>query len=534
VIDPNTRPVPRLSVTQQRTAAGLVFPSQLEIVREKHRRGIPGLSLAEFVVAAWDVIEPATPLIWNWHIGAVADHLEGLLLDRAGPNGEPCPTNLLVNVPPGSMKSTLLSCATAWMWLFRPSWRAIFASGTPSVVTRDSLKCRALIASHWYQQTFAPRWKISANQDEKTHYSTSESGFRKGISAGSALQGERGDFIAVDDPNSAVDIRSKAHCETIHRWWGLSLHNRVADPARSKRVLVMQRLGDADLAGHVLERERTQWAHLCLQQEFEPGGPGDRPTWLGWRDPRSQESELMFPARFTPEFVASEKVTLGSSGWAGQHQQRPSPAGGGAFKREWWRFFSPTGEIGARPTGCSQVPPRRINPAIDRFEEVIQSWDLSFKGGDHNDFVVGLVIGRIGADKFVLDMVREKLSFTETKRAIAKVSADWPLAHEKLVEDKANGPAIIDALGGEIAGIIAVNPLGGKEARAAAIEPQIEAGNVFLPENAAWLDTFVDEFASFPSGKHDDVVDSLGQGLARMGQEETEVARARLLLRVWR
>ena len=512
------------------------MPSELDCVRALHAKGVPGLSLAQFIVAAWPILEPSTPLEWNWHLDAAADHVEALLLDRPGPSGEPCPQNLLINVPPGSMKSLIFSVfGPAWIWLFRPAWRAIYASGTPSVVTRDSLKCRNLIRSEWYQSTFAPTWKIAGDQDEKQLFANTRGGFRQGMGAGQAVVGVRADFLGCDDPNDSQAIHGKAHRTQINeRWWSDAWHNRIADPTKSKRGLIMQRLHEEDLAGYVLEKEKGEWAHLCIQMEFEADGPGDRPTWIGWRDPRDPtlggqgEGQLMFPERFTPRFLEGERKTMGSAGYAGQMQQRPVPTEGNRFKRDWWRFWSRTGEQHARPRGCNEAPPRLL-PVNAKFDELIGSWDCAFKGTDGSDFVVGIAVGRIGADKYIMARIRERLTFTETKRAVAQLKADWEDMYEILIEDKANGTAVVDALQGEISGVIPVEPKGGKEARAAAVEPQIEAGNVYLPEGADWLGEWVEEFASFPNGKHDDQVDALSQALIRLS-EASDVAAARVLM----
>lgn len=467
------------------------------------------------------MLEGGTPLAWNWHISTICDHIQSQLVD------EKSPQNLLVNIPPGTMKSLIVSVmAPAWLWLFRPSWRMVFASGTPSVVTRDSLKCRTLIKSEWYQSTFKPSWKISADQDEKQHFANTAGGFRQGMGAGGSVVGVRADWLGVDDPNDSKEIHSKAHREAINeRWWANAFHNRVADPVKSRRTVIMQRLHEDDLSGHLLTREAGQWAHLCLPMERDTSSAGDRVTWLGWSDPRP-EGALLFPERFGPEYLEQERRALGSSGYAGQMQQRPVAASGNRFQREWWRFWSETGTQHPRPLGCTGIPPKRPPKA---FDEVIQSWDMTFKEGASSDFVVGLVIGRHGADRYVLAMVRRQMGFTDTVAAVQQLSREWPKATVKLIEDKANGSAVINTLGGKVAGLVAVNPEGGKESRAAAIEPVVEAGNVYLPEGAEWLASWCDEFANFPLGKHDDQVDALSQALIRM-QGSRDAVRARMLL----
>ena len=262
--------------------------SQLGLVRELQKRGKPGLTLAQFVSAAWEILEPSTVLQWNWHLDALCTHVESLLLDRPGPDGTPCPQNLLINVPPGCMKSLIFSVfAPAWVWLFRPSWRAMYASSNPNVVTRDSLKCRNLIKSDWYQNTFKPSWQISADQDEKQHFANTRGGFRRGLGAGGVVTGDRADFLGVDDANDAKEIHQKSHRVQINEnWWDNAWHNRIADPTASKRGVIMQRLHEEDLAGHIVEKEGLAsnggvWAHLVIAMEAEADGPGDKVTWLG-------------------------------------------------------------------------------------------------------------------------------------------------------------------------------------------------------------------------------------------------------------
>lgn len=561
----NKRPRPPLGTKILRVKGfAKAIPSEIDLARALHKKGHPGLRLNEFVSAAWDTLEPTTPLAWNWHLDAVCAHAEALLLDLPGPNAEPCPQNLLINVPPGSMKSLIFSVFTpAWVWLYRPSWRAIYASGTPSVVTRDSLKCRTLISSDWYQKTFKPSWKISADQNEKQHFANTAGGFRKGMGAGTSVTGERADFLGVDDPNDSKEITSKAHRTTINEnWWDAAFHNRIADPSKSKRGLIMQRLHEEDLAGHVLEKEKGEWAHLCLPMEYEgEEQKGDRVMWTGWSDPRRMgvkyactveaceltgkpcvtagkpgdvptglHGELLFPSRFTPKYLQSEMKTLGSAGYAGQMQQRPVAALGNRFKRDWWRFWSPTGQAMDRPKGCCAVPPIRYNPGLDPHDIRTGSWDCSFKDGDANDWCVGGVVDVVGARRIVIERYRRKAGLGETLRAVKQQHEDLQ-PDEILVEDKANGSAVVETFQASVPGVIAVEPKGGKEARAAIMEPKVEAGNWYLPEGAPWLDEWVDEFAGFPLGKHDDQVDMASQVEARL-LEDPDVVSARALLGV--
>jgi predicted phage terminase large subunit-like protein len=278
-------------------------------------------------------------------------------------------------------------------------------------------------------------------------------------------------------------------------------------------VIVMQRCHQRDLSGHLLEKGNFE--HLCLPAEYE--GPG-RTTSIGFSDPRTEIGELLWAERFGPTEIANLKVSLGSYAAAGQLQQRPSPAGGGIIKRRWFRYWQPRGANlppipVAMPDGSIQMI--EVVEAPHSVDEEIQSWDCSFKSLDTSDFVVGQVWARRNG-RFVLgDQVRGRIDCPGTLKAVIELSRKWPRSLAKLIEDKANGPAVIQMLANEIPGIVPVNPSGGKIVRAQAISPLIEAGNVFLPhpEYAPWVHDFIEECAQFPNGAHDDQVDAMTQAL---------------------
>ena len=190
------------------------------------------------------------------------------------------------------------------------------------------------------------------------------------------------------------------------------------------------------------------------------------------------------------------------------------------LKRHWWRFWQPAGA--GLPPVVVRFPDNSLRPvpAVDlpaRLGEQIQSWDCAFKDLETSDFVVGQVWGRYGADRLLLDQVRARLDCPATVKAVREMSEKWPYTLAKLIEDKANGPAVIQMLQHEISGILPVNPEGGKVARAAAVSPLIEAGNVYLPHPhiAPWVTALIEECAAFPNGAHDDQVDAATQALLR-------------------
>ena len=238
------------------------------------------------------------------------------------------------------------------------------------------------------------------------------------------------------------------------------------------------------------------------------------------QDPRTRPGELLWPAREGPAEIARAKRAMGSYAYAGQYQQRPAPQEGGILKRHWWRFWRPPGR---------ELPPVRVRLAdggtaeieaveLPRLEEVVQSWDMAFKDGANADYVVGQVWGAAGADRYLIDQVRARLGFTDTLAAVKELSKKHPGARTKLVEEAANGAAVIASLRHQLSGLVAVSPKGSKESRAHAVSPQIEGGNVYLPhpQLAPWVEDLIEEASAFPNGAYDDQVDVLTQALLRL------------------
>jgi predicted phage terminase large subunit-like protein len=478
----------------QRVASRL--PSLAEIRAEKARR-----HLADFARQAWEIVEPAVPLVWNWHIDAICDHLEAVRRGQI--------SNLLINVPPGSMKS-LLTCVfwPAWIWATEPSWRGIFATYVDVLAWRDSIRTRDIVKNDWFQRHFVRGdWALSHDQDTKTLFSNTRQGFRLATTVGGGGTGLRGDAVVIDDPLKVQDAFSEAKREEAKRYRRQVMSNRFVDMRRARRVMIMQRLHEDDPAGDVLRE--GGYVHLNVPAEYER--ESHCTTAIGYEDPRTEEGESFFKELFPPTVLADEKRTKGSAGYAGQYQQRPAPASGNIFHRDWW-----------------QKTTLAVIKAM-QFDEIVLSIDCAFKGKATSDRVAILVLGRKGADVYVLDLVVDQMGFGATKAAVRASVAKHPKARAKYVEDKANGSAIIDELKHEIPGLIAVEPDGGKEARAHAAAPYVEAGNCWVPVDAPWAQEFVEEHAAFPFGTYDDIVDAFTQGARRLFGGDDPVARIKAL-----
>ena len=425
--------------------------------------------------------------------------------------------NLIINVPPGHAKSLLTAVFwPAWVWIDHPEARFLFASNREPLAIRDSLRCRRLIESDFYQARWGGKYQLCGDQNQKNRFENTATGYRIVVSIGTGT-GERGDYVVVDDPHSVDQAESEAERTNAIDWWNGSMATRVNNLATGHKVVIQQRLHEADLTGDLLLK--GDYELLCLPAEFEPERRCS--TSIGWTDPREGPGELLWPEKFSNTDLDRLKISLGSYRYAGQYQQRPSPAEGGIFKRIWFRFWRPAHmefpPVQVR-TARGEVCSIQAIPVPAEFDTVIQSWDMSFKDLATSDYVVGQVWGARKGDRFLLDQTRARMDMPATKEALKELSRRWPKAAAKLIEDKANGPAVIQELQHELSGLIEVNPEGGKIARAHAVAPQIESGNVYLPHPAiaSWVEAFIEEAAAFPNGRNDDQVDAMTQALNRL------------------
>jgi predicted phage terminase large subunit-like protein len=358
-------------------------------------------------------------------------------------------------------------------------------------------------------------------------FDNNRSGYRLSTSVGGAVTGEGGDRIVCDDPHNVADVASDTIRKSAIDWWDVAMSTRVNDPKTSAMVIIMQRCHQRDLSGHLLEKGNFE--HLCLPAEYE--GPG-RATSIGFSDPRTELGELLWPGQFGSTEIAELKINLGSYAAAGQLQQHPSPAGGGIFKRHWFRYFQPRGmnlppvEVRLPDGTLTSIPAIEVPHKVD---EQLQSWDCAFKDLDTSDYVVGQLWARKGAFFLLGDQFRARTDCPGTVKAVRAMTAEWPATMAILIEDKANGSAVIQMLYHEIRGLLPVSPQGGKVARAQAISPLVEAGNIYLPhpDFAPWVNDFIEECAQFPNGAHDDQVDAMTQALLRwheVPKQQTYVA----------
>jgi hypothetical protein len=336
---------------------------------EKYRR-----SLREFTKAAWPTIEPGVDFQNNWHIDAISDHLEAVV------NGDI--KRLIINVPPRHMKSISVAVAMpAWTWVSQPHKKFLYASYAASLSIRDSTKCRRLIDSPWYKAHFGDKFRLTDDQNQKQRFENDKTGYRIATSVNGALTGDGGDLIVIDDPHNSVEADSAKVREGVLEWWDQAMQTRLNDPRTGAFVIIMQRLHEQDLTGHVLANQLgDEWSHLCLPARYEIGHPTPSRSPLGFVDPRSAEGELLWPERIDDKTLSNLERSLGTYAAAGQLQQRPSPKGGGILKASWWVPWE------------SEEMPKNI-------EYVLQSWDTAFESKESSSFSARTTWGVFQATK---------------------------------------------------------------------------------------------------------------------------------------
>lgn len=452
----------------------------LEIEREYCKR-----SLANFAKQAWSILEPATPLKWGWAVDSICEHLEAVTRGDI--------KRLLMNVPPGSMKSLLVSVIwPAWEWGPRdlPEKRFLGTAHKQDLAVRDSTKCRRLIQSEWYQSLWP--LKLTGDQNAKTKFENEKTGFREAM-AFTSMTGARGDRVILDDPHSVDDANSPVKLSTDIVTFREALPSRVNND-ESAIIIIMQRLAVGDVSDVAIE---LGYEHLCIPMRYENGRSKNA---VGLPDPRSVEGELMFPERFGEKQVSELEKSLGTYASAGQLQQRPSPRGGGLFKDEWWQYYDVAPKMQYRIIFC----------------------DTAQKTKEQNDYSVLQCWGYPGDGRaFLLDQMRGKWEAPElltTARAFwnkHKADTSSPLRSIN-VEDKASGTGLIQTLKRENVPIKAIPRSTDKVTRAMDVAPTIEAGCVYLPRNSVWLADFLSEATSFPNGAFDDQLDPMMDAISEV------------------
>jgi predicted phage terminase large subunit-like protein len=471
----------------------------------------PG-GLYKFVRDAWKIVEPDQPFQPNWHIEKLCSVLEDVYHQKI--------KRVVINVPPGTAKSLVVNVLfPAWVWARSARKRFLFASYGAHLSTRDNVRARQVVASEWYQR----RWQVmmSEDQDAKTRYNTTERGWRVATSVGGVGTGEHPNFIIIDDPTSAAQAMSDAERTRANDWFDQTISSRLGlNPAI---IIIMQRLHEEDLSGHLLAR--SGWLHVRWPMRFEKCAcetapecdPDDNkrcplhradPSWTPdpW-DVRTEPGELLFPSLFPEDKVRQLEIDLGEYGTAGQLQQRPSPEGGGLFKREWFagRFVEAGPAIARRVRGWDTAATEGSGDwtagvrIAEEFEKVL----VPAAGHERSKWVT-----RSTGLFFVEDVQHEQLGPDGVDK-LMRVTADLDkCAQREEREGGASGKSQIAARTKLLVGhdYKEITLGQNKVMRAQPFRAQCEAGNVYLVRGP-WNKVYLRELCAFPTGAHDDQVD---------------------------
>jgi len=454
---------------------------------------------ALFVRYLWDVIEPGTPLTWNWHIDVVCEAL--------GKVAEGEITKLVICIPPGSMKSTLVSAMyDPWIWLTRPEERTLTASYDASLAIRDNVKARRIVDSEKYQELIQlltevgrPAWKFSDDQNQKTFYENSRGGFKQVVTVGGGATGKRGDKTIVDDPHKLLDIllaapeRQLELVKEVREWYNNVFNSRLNDLATGKQIVIMQRVHMEDLAGSLIAQGNYHVLQLPMEYDPNKAYPGD---------PRTVEGELLFPAKFSQEVVQSLKTTMLPEQYAAQYGQSPVPAGGGLVRKEWCQNrYSYTSEW-------------QTNRTLPKMKRLILSGDTAVKAKQINDPSVFLLWGQSEQNNiYLLDLWKKRLEYADLEPAVFQLVPQWG-PDLTLLEDAASGSQLASKL--ERAGfkVLRIQPHDDKYVRMSKQTPWFHTNKVWFPtDNCPWLADYFKELWLFPQVTHDDQVDATSQAL---------------------
>lgn len=439
-----------------------------------------------FVERVFVELNGSTPYLDNFHIGLICAELEAV---RAGQQ-----RRLAIALPPRSLKSLVVSVAfPAWLLGHNPTAKIICASYGQQLADDLARDCRQVMRSDWYRRLF-PATRLASDRQGIANFETSAGGLRHATSVGGALTGLGADIIIVDDPTKPEEVLSDVERARANAWARHTLFTRLNDKATGSIILVMQRLHENDLIGHV--SEFTEMKHVTFSAIAQDREDYTFSTPFGVRRHHRGEGEALHPEREPLEVLEEIRKAIGTRFFSAQYLQMPAPPGGSIVKPEWFSRYRQ-----------SDLP---------KFDRVIQSWDTASKPSQLSDYSVCTTWGKKDRNIYLLHVLRKRLDYPDLKRTVG----DHARAHGAssiLIEDCASGIQLIQELrAANVSGLQAIKPKGDKVMRMLGQTAQIESGLVFIPVEAPWLEDYLHELMMFPAGRHDDQVDSTSQALGHL------------------
>jgi predicted phage terminase large subunit-like protein len=446
-----------------------------------------------FLECAFYVLNPSQAFVPSWHLEAIAEYL------NAVEQGDI--QRLIINMPPRSLKS--LSSTVAWSAYLlgrNPAMRVITASYSSAISIKHATDTRSLLASDWFGSAF-PNFSVHAAQNEKHKFMTTQQGFRLATSVGGSLTGEGGDIIIIDDPLNPAQAMSRTGRDAANHWFDHTLSSRLNDKRTGRMLLVMQRLHEQDLSGHLLRK--GGWEHLSLPAQAKQAIY----VRVGAFSHLMEEGALLQPLRETQQVLDQLRLDLGSAAYNAQYLQSPLADDGMMIKKAWCAYVYDT---------------------VPDYAMTVQSWDTAIKTGAQHDYSACITLRVHEGIYYVMDCITAKVEYPALKRMIAAHAASFK-PDAVLIEDKASGQSLLQDMLKEPYPIIAIMPKDDKVTRLARISSLLEAGKVLFPAAASWKDSLIDELLQFPNGTHDDGVDAFSQALYWLMQRERNAHYMRVL-----
>jgi predicted phage terminase large subunit-like protein len=444
------------------------------------------LDLMTFIERSFYELNPQATFARSPHIEVLATKLSAC---RAGKL-----RRLVVCLPPRMLKSIAVSVAfPAWILGHNPTKQIICASYGQDLSDKHARDCRTLMMSDFYRALF-PRTRLSPEKQSVNDFLTTAQGFRMSTSVGGVLTGRGADVIILDDPLKPDDALSETKRNAANQWYDNTLLSRLNSKETGIIIIVMQRVHQDDLVGHVLDHGDWQVLSLPAIAEEDEEHLIDSPVGRRWF--RRKAGEALQPERESLDILRNNRQTMGTYAFSAQYQQNPIPVGGAIVKTEWLRFYEPE-EL---PRG---------------FSLIVQSWDTANKGGELNDFSVCTTWKADFENHYLIDVFRKRLDYPNLKRAV-KEQAQKHKANIIIIEDKASGTPLIQDLHADgVCGLEPYDPGPGidKQMRLFAVSAEFESGRARLPRSASWKEEYIREITGFPGTKYDDQVDSTSQAL---------------------
>jgi len=455
----------------------------MPIISVAEYRALARHDLHTFMHRAFLELNPQVRFSHNWHNELIAAKLEACFRGEIN--------RLIINVPPRSLKSHAAAVAfPAYVLGHNPSTQIICASYGQDLAGKHSMDCRTLMASAWYRGLFPTR--LSPQRQSVQEFLTTQGGSRLSTSVGGVLTGRGADIIIIDDPLKPDEALSESQRNAVNDWYDHTLYSRLNDKQMGSIIIIMQRLHEDDLVGHVLEQEHWDRVRLPAIAEEEEVHLIESPFCT--RTVRRRIGEPLHPEREPLAVLKHLRRTIGEYNFAGQYQQQPAPLGGGMVKAHWFKSYVP----GEQPS---------------KFDLVFQSWDTANKSTELSDYSACTTWGRKGRKLFLLHVLRRRMDYPDLKRALREQYERFQPTNI-LIEDKASGTQLIQELIREgMYGVTRYEPSADKVMRLFSVTNTIENGFVYLPIEADWLASYLHELTTFPNGKHDDQADSTSQAL---------------------